>query len=98
MSYKNHEKEHLRLTALRTLLQDSDYQINDSLLRDAIQAYGFAPSRDALRSELRWLEDMGLVTIEDLGNVLVAKLTERGADVATGRAKVDGVKRPGPSA
>lgn len=97
MSYKNHEKEHLRLTTLKTLLQDSDYQINDSLLRDAIRLYGFAPSRDALRAELRWLEDMDLVTIEDLGNVLVAKLTERGADVATGRAKVDGVKRPGPS-
>ncbi|RPL95492.1 hypothetical protein IPC1299_34340, partial [Pseudomonas aeruginosa] len=25
----------------------------------------------------------------------VAKLTERGADVAAGRARVDGVKRPG---
>ncbi len=96
MSYKEHENQHLRLTTLRALHDDSDYQINESLLKDVLKPYGFAPSRDALRVQLRWLEEMGLVTIEDLGAMLVAKLTERGADVATGSARIDGVKRPGP--
>jgi repressor of nif and glnA expression len=96
MSYKEHESAHLRLTILRQLHDDADYQINESLLRDAVRPYGFSPSRDAMRAELRWLEDMALVRIEDLGGFLVARLTERGADVATGAAKVDGIKRPGP--
>ena len=85
MLYKEHENQHLRLTILRTLKVDTDYQINESLLRDAIKVYGFGPSRDALRVQLRWL-----------GALLVARLTERGADVAIGAATVDGVKRPGP--
>lgn len=96
MSYKEHENQHLRLTILRTLHQDSDYSINDSLLRDAVRTYGFTLTRDALRAQLRWLEEIDLLTIEQLSSVLIAKLTERGADVATGAAKVDGVKRPGP--
>ena len=37
MSYKEHENQHLRLTTLRTLLDNSNYQINESLLRDAIK-------------------------------------------------------------
>lgn len=96
MSYKEHENQHLRLTVLRTLHEDSDYQINESLLRDAIKPFGFAPSRDALRAQIRWLEEAGLVTVEDLGQILVARLTVRGADVATGVAQIDGIKRPGP--
>tara|TARA_R110000787_G_scaffold211281_7_gene321170 strand:+ start:5486 stop:5776 length:291 start_codon:yes stop_codon:yes gene_type:complete len=96
MLYKEHENQHLRLTILRTLKVDTDYQINESLLRDAIKVYGFGPSRDALRVQLRWLEEMGMVEITDLGALLVARLTERGADVAIGAATVDGVKRPGP--
>lgn len=96
MSYKEHENEHLRLTILRVLHDDSDYQANESLLRDFVKVYGFSPSRDALKAQLRWLEEMSLITVEDLDGFLVAKLTERGADAATGSAKVDGVKRPGP--
>ncbi|HBI8874848.1 hypothetical protein [Acinetobacter baumannii] len=40
-------------------------------------------------------EDMRLVVLEnDLGSVLVVKLTERGMDVATGRITTHGVRRP----
>lgn len=95
-NYKVHETQHLRLAILKFLHEDADYSINDSLLRDAIGHFGFSPSRDALRTQLRWLEEQQLLTIEEVGNLLVAKLTERGCDVATGAAKVDGVKRPGP--
>ncbi len=96
MSYKEHETKHLRLTILRTLHADTDYQINESLLRDAIALFGFAVSRDALRAQLRWLEELDLITVTDIEGFLIATLTERGADVATGTAQVDGVKRPGP--
>ena len=45
---------------------------------------------------MRWLEEQGLITIEKVGETLVAKLTGRGDDVATGQAVVDGVKKPRP--
>lgn len=97
MGYSEHETQHLRLTILRELHSDNNYQMNESLLRDAVKRFGFSPSRDVLKTQLRWLEEQGLVTVEDVGSgFLVAKLTERGADVSEGSAKVDGVKRPGP--
>ena len=49
-----------------------------------------------LYSDAAWLKDMALVTHEQLGPVLVLKLTPRGLDAATGRAIIPGVKRPGP--
>ena len=66
-------------------------------LETVLGQWGHDPSRDQVKGELRWLEEQRLVKIEDVGNgaVLVARLTERGADVAAGRARVDGVKRPG---
>ncbi|WP_241364227.1 VpaChn25_0724 family phage protein, partial [Pseudomonas aeruginosa] len=73
------------------------YQANSSVLHAVLSQWGHDPSRDQVKGELRWLEEQQLVKIEDVSNgaVLVAKLTERGADVAAGRARVDGVKRPG---
>ncbi|BCS94603.1 hypothetical protein DSLASN_02350 [Desulfoluna limicola] len=95
MSYEQTIQEHLRITLLRLLYEDPDYTQNDSLLTDLTEAYGFTPSRDKVRTELAWLAEQGLVTIDD-GKIIIAMLTERGADVARGRVTVPGVKRPSP--
>lgn len=86
----------LRLVVLRLLSEDAGYALNDSILRDALGAFGHTASRDKVRTELRWLEEQGLVSIQVVASVMVAKLTARGADVAAGSARVDGVKRPSP--
>lgn len=86
----------LRLVVLRLLNEDPSYSTNESILRDALANFGHTVSRDKVRTELRWLEEQGLVTIQEVTTVLVVRLTTRGADVATGAARVDGVKRPGP--
>jgi len=88
--------EHQRITILRLLAEDADYALNDSLIRDMVTRYGFAPSRDRVRTQLSWLAEQGLVTLAPSGGCLVARLTERGEDVARGRATVPGVKRPSP--
>lgn len=90
-----------RLCILRFLLEDRDYSLNESLLQDALEMLGHAVSRDAVRAEVAWLAEQGLVTTREAGvgggrSVTVATLTERGADVAKGRAQVPGVKRPSP--
>ena len=41
------------------------------------------------------LHEQGLLASEQVGTVLVVTLSERGHDVATGRARVPGVARPG---
>lgn len=89
-----------RLVMLRTLAEDG-YDANESILQDVLEAYGHNVSRDVVRNHLLWLEEQGLITIKRLtmgGNseFFVAVITKRGMDVATGRAVVDGVKRPSP--
>lgn len=57
-----------------------------------------SPAAIRLNQSCAGLKEQGLVMVEDIGTVLVARLTERGADVAAGRAIVPGVKRPGAGA
>lgn len=87
--------EHLRLTLLRLLEEQPDYRLNESLLTDLSEHYGFTPSRDRIRTELAWCAEQGLVQIEQDG-IWVVMLTMRGADAAQGRVSVPGVKRPTP--
>ena len=49
-----------------------------------------------MNADAAWLEEQGLVSCEDLGGIIVVKITQRGLDVAEGRAVIPGVKRPGP--
>lgn len=86
-----------RLVILRVLVEMPTYRANSSVLHTVLNQWGHEPSRDQVKTELRWLEEQQLVELDDIdnGSVLLAKVTERGQDVAAGRARVDGVKRPG---
>ncbi|EPA9110270.1 VpaChn25_0724 family phage protein [Serratia plymuthica] len=95
MSFADFLREDQRLVMLRFLAEMPSYSSNSSVIYQALTRYGHAPSRDQVKTELRWLEDQGLLRVDDIETVLVARLTERGADVAAGRAIVPGVKRPG---
>jgi Fe2+ or Zn2+ uptake regulation protein len=100
MSQAMHDywKASLRLTLLRLLAEQPGYQGNSSVLTQAADASaGFSCSRDQVKTELAWLAEQGLVTTtETLPGLVVAKLSERGGDVAAGRAIVPGVQKPGP--
>lgn len=96
MSFERTVREHLRITILRLLFEDPNYTLNDSMITDLTEEYGFTPSRDKVRTELAWLKEQDLVSFEPDPNIVIAALTERGADVAQGRVTVPGIKRPSP--
>ncbi|MEA1062266.1 ArsR family transcriptional regulator [Erwinia sp. HR93] len=85
--------EDRRLVILRSLL-DCNNEANESILQDCLDAYGHNISRDLVRGLIDWLAEQGLVTVESLSGFYVVTITGRGQDVAEGRAKVSGVKRP----
>jgi repressor of nif and glnA expression len=95
-SFHEFVREDQRLVILRVLSDALDYRCNSSVIRALMEKFGHAISRDQVRSELAWLAEQGLVVVEDVGPVVVARLTERGGDVAAGRATVPGVNRPAP--
>lgn len=90
------QAENRRCAFLRFLAEDPDYAMNTSLLQSALEAIGHGVSRDCINADASWLEESGLVELESLPGILVVKITQRGLDVAHGRAIVPGVKRPGP--
>lgn len=94
--YADFLREDQRLALLRLLAELPSYRSNSSVLVGFMRQWGHDMSRDQVKTELTWLGEQGLLKIEDLDAVLVVELTERGADVAAGRAKQPGVKRPGP--
>lgn len=96
MAYNELVTADLRLVALQALEQDPDYSHNEHVLLGVLASLGHGVSTDRLRTELEWLSEQGLVSIEDVHGLWVVSLTRRGGDVACGRAHMHGVKRPRP--
>ena len=94
-SFSEYMRGDIRLVVLRLLADMPAYRANSSILTISLDRFGHTASRDHIKTEIHWLAEQGLLTVEDIGAVLVATITERGADVARGRALVPGVARPG---
>ena len=88
--------EHQRLVILRLLSEVNGYDLNASILQDGLNAYGLDISRDGLLTQLAWLEEQNLVTLNRLIGTTLATLNSRGLDVVNGHARVPGIKRPSP--
>ncbi|MGP5238699.1 VpaChn25_0724 family phage protein [Pseudomonas helleri] len=93
--YADYLRHDIRLVVLRLLVEMTAYRANSSVLTMALDNYGHTLSRDQVKTELHWLAEQGALTLSDVGPVLVVTLTERGQDIAAGRARVPGIKRPG---
>ncbi len=96
MTYAVHYEEHLRLALLRALLDCPEYQGNSSILTDLVSAVGLSATKDQVRTQVAWLSEQALTRHDDLGGLYVVWLTERGEDVARGRAVAPGVRKPSP--
>ena len=97
MSYQTTVTEDRRLSILLVLRETPGYSANAFLLSDAISSiYGHHASGDQVRTDIAWLTEQQLLTSRSTGDVMLATLTARGADVAAGRANVPGVKKPMP--
>ena len=97
MSFQDTITADRRLSLILVLQETPGYSANAFLLRDAIGGiYGHNVSIDVVRTDLAWLTEQGLVTSKSTGEVTLATLTVRGADVAAGRSRVPGVKKPLP--
>lgn len=94
MALQDIMQQHQRLVILRCLAEVPGFDLNESILQDSLIAYGLDISRDGLRTQLAWLQEQGLIRLEQLGSTQKAVLTARGEDVALGRAVVPGIKRP----
>lgn len=95
--YESMQRADVRLRVLQVLASVPGYQAHDGLVRSQLSArFAHALSQDALRSELAWLNEQGLVKYQQTGDVVLSLLTQRGHDCSAGVAQIPGVARPGP--
>lgn len=96
MSYAELLAADRRLVILRILADSTGFCCNEHLLISLLETQGHVVSHDALRTELAWLDEQRLVSTQEVGGLNIATLTQRGADVSSGRSRAPGVKRPAP--
>lgn len=85
-----------RLTILKELATQPGYSLNDAMLQAVLSTWGVNRSRDWLREELRWLAEVGAITVREMGAYRVAVLSVKGLDHVERRLVIEGVKRPSP--
>ncbi len=95
-SFAKLKTEALRLAVLQVLQQAGDYELNQHIIRTALQDIGVSASQDKLQTELAWLAEQELVCNREVGTILLTKLTTRGQDAVTGRTLIPGLRRPSP--
>ena len=93
---KDIQTEARRLAILQLLQRDPDYSINDSLLQQLLASQGHGVSIAVVRADCAWLEQLGLLSTNDLPGCTVALLRNEGVDVAMGVSVVPGIARPRP--
>ena len=90
------KEAHRALAVLRALERAPCYRMHELVLLDWLRVIALAATCDELTSTACLLEASGLVRLEQHDENRVLELTERGQDVALGRATAEGVLRPGP--
>ena len=96
MSFAELMTEDRRLVLLRLLGEAPGGKANSYVLASGLRSMGHDCSQDQVETDAAWLAEQGLVKVEELESVRIVQLRSRGADVAAGRARVPGVKRPVP--
>lgn len=89
-------RAHARLTILRELYAQSNYSLNDSLLRETLEGFGIAKTREWVREELNYLAEVGAIRKTMEGTVVVATLLGKGVEHVERRLTIEGVKRSSP--
>lgn len=95
-SFADFQTADRRLVLLRALAAAAQYKANAFLLRSYASSVGHVVSADQIETDLAWLGEQGLITVEKVSDVTIATIKPRGLDVGNGSAQVPGVARPQP--
>lgn len=90
-------QRHARLSILRYLAAAPGYKLNSNILSDILDRDGMCLTFDSVELLLEWLGAELFLEISR-GENMVARLTDRGMDIAVGRGGHQEIERPRPSA
>ncbi|SUO97643.1 hypothetical protein [Suttonella indologenes] len=90
------QRQYIRRAMMTVLAYDSDYRLSLDMIGAALEATGQNSTYDQLQTEAQWLEEQGYVRRELLP-ITVISLTDRGLEIARGKAKAYGIRDLRPS-
>ncbi|MDO8838006.1 MAG: hypothetical protein Q7V31_03695 [Parvibaculum sp.] len=94
MSFNAFLEQDRRLVILKSLAGQLNGTLNEVLIQRALDTFGHNVSRDAVKSQLRWLEAVDAVTLREASGYLIATLAPRGVDHLERRTPIDGIAKP----
>jgi len=96
MSFAEKLQQDRRLLILLALKNAASYRAASRLLLTFLESMGHESTHDQLLGELQWLKEQNFVSLAETDGVTIATLQERGLDLADGKSKHPGVRRPAP--
>lgn len=94
--YAELSRQHARLAILCFAEAAPKYTTNASMLAQMLPRDGIAFTRDQVVTELHWLQEQGMVTLEVHGPLVIVTATVRGLEIAQGIARHPDIQRPRP--
>lgn len=79
--------------AILDLVEDTGGELNDEVVTLMLNELGHRVARSAVRQEIDWLHQRGLVRMDRAAEFLIVRSTQEGRDLANGLARVEGVSR-----
>ncbi|EFO33235.1 putative phage related protein [Roseibium sp. TrichSKD4] len=95
--YRRDEELNARITILKAVYEQTDRRLNDILIQKQLDLFGHRKSRDWLRTQLRAMSELGVISIREIGSAMVAEITQTGVDHCECRMIVEGIARPSAS-
>ncbi|HEY5209623.1 MAG TPA: hypothetical protein VIJ42_09290 [Stellaceae bacterium] len=92
--FADYQAEDARLVILKELHRQLDGRLNEGVLTRVLESFGHHHSREWVRTQLRKLEELGAITIIEIGSVFVAQITRAGRDHVELRSAIEGAARP----
>lgn len=96
MDYAKTNRKHRRLAILRHLEMCPDYTSNVSILADVLAGLGLPSSRDQVTTEVVWLKENAMATVQENGDFMVVTATQSGAEIARGISQHPEIQRRRP--
>lgn len=87
-------REQTRLIVLKALEAQVNETLNSDLMLAELASAGISKPREWLHDQLQWLKQMEAVTLIQFGSILVATLTEKGAQHLRREIAIEGIQRP----
>ena len=88
--------EERALAILRLMSGDLGGVTNDRVLARCLEFYGLPTTQSELRTQLDSLECAGVIKLEKIEGLLIARICRQGVEVAKGMSSADGIAECGP--